>query len=366
MFKSYKKFVIYSLLIPLPFILFLGVLLYVYDPLQLYHEPWFRDKTYHSDMRIQAKGIIDHNDFDSVILGTSMLENTSAKEASSKLGGRFVNLSMAASTFSERFIILRYLIENKNIKNVIYSLDGFTLVNGDRIQPNIEGFYFLYDQNKFNDFKIYLNQHFILCALVFSQEEQCVGRKIKLDDLLHWKKTTNTLNTLLLHNKGNIFFEKTNSFRKLNYIDNKQYIDIFLLKILQQKNINFHLIIPTQPRVFYKLKKYRDYFDYSPENYFFSFYKNVQFIVQQIQNYPNVKIYGFDNLNYADNTMNYMDLVHYNIDMNSMQLDAIKNQTNILTPENMDEYFKIMEEKIKNYDLNPLIEQIKASGILDK
>ncbi|EGK8077032.1 hypothetical protein IO383_001495, partial [Campylobacter lari] len=83
-------------------------------------------------------------------------------------------------------------------------------------------------------------------------------------------------------------------------------------------------------------------------------------------NYPNVKIYGFDNLNYADNTMNYMDLVHYNIDMNSMQLDAIKNQTNILTPENMDEYFKIMEEKIKNYDLNPLIEQIKASGILDK
>ncbi|EGO0810583.1 hypothetical protein ITK70_001555, partial [Campylobacter lari] len=115
MFKSYKKFVIYSLLIPLPFILFLGVLLYVYDPLQLYHEPWFRDKTYHNDMRIQAKGIIDHNDFDSVILGTSMLENTSVKEASYKLGGRFVNLSMAASTFSERFIILRYLIENKNI-----------------------------------------------------------------------------------------------------------------------------------------------------------------------------------------------------------------------------------------------------------
>ncbi|MCV3383249.1 hypothetical protein L8T82_05185 [Campylobacter sp. IFREMER_LSEM_CL292] len=44
MFKSYKKFVIYSLLIPLPFILFLGILLYVYDPLQLYHEPWFRKK----------------------------------------------------------------------------------------------------------------------------------------------------------------------------------------------------------------------------------------------------------------------------------------------------------------------------------
>ncbi|EAJ5682006.1 hypothetical protein BXA13_06775 [Campylobacter lari] len=90
------------------------------------------------------------------------------------------------------------------------------------------------------------------------------------------------------------------------------------------------------------------------------------YLVDESQKYSNVKIYGFDDLDYADDIANYKDLTHYNIDMNEMQLDAIKNQTNILTPENMDEYFKIMEEKIKNYDLNPLIEQIKASGVLDK
>ncbi|CAG9959970.1 hypothetical protein L8T84_03380 [Campylobacter lari] len=111
MFKSYKKFVIYSLLIPLPFILFLGVLLYVYDPLQLYHEPWFRKKTYCNDLTIGSKGIIDHNKFDSIIFGTSMLQNTSSFEASSKLGGQFINLSIGGSTFEQRRIILDYILK---------------------------------------------------------------------------------------------------------------------------------------------------------------------------------------------------------------------------------------------------------------
>ncbi|AJC94505.1 hypothetical protein FVD15_00615 [Campylobacter volucris] len=358
---TYKKFVFLSILIPLPIIFTLGILLYVYDPLRLYHKPWFRDDTYYSDIRLQAKSIIDNNDFDSVIIGSSMLENTSAKEASEKLNANFINLSIAASTFSERFIVLKYLIDKKNLKNIIYSLDGFTLVNGDKIQPNIKRFHFLYDKNKFNDFKIYLNKHFILCAITFSQEEQCVGKNIKVDYLLRWKKDKNTLSTLLLNNKNNIFFETTSFLKKCNYTNNTQYISNFLLKMFQQTNINFHLIIPTQPRIFYKLKKYRDYFDSSVENYFFSFYKNIQFIVQQSQYYPNVKIYGFDDLDYADDIANYKDLVHYNIDMNSMQLDAIKNNTHILTTENIDEYFKIMEEKIISYDLQPIIEKINKN-----
>ena len=40
-------------------------------------------------MRLQAAGVINNFDFDSVVFGSSMLENTSAKEASKKLGGNF-------------------------------------------------------------------------------------------------------------------------------------------------------------------------------------------------------------------------------------------------------------------------------------
>lgn len=46
------------------------------------------------DMRMQARGLILYKDFDSAIIGTSMLENTSAKEANKKLGGNWINLSL--------------------------------------------------------------------------------------------------------------------------------------------------------------------------------------------------------------------------------------------------------------------------------
>ena len=57
---------------------------------------------------------------------------------------------------------------------------------------------------------------------------------------------------------------------------------------------------------------------------------------------------------------------HYNIDMNSLQLDSIQNKKHILTPDNIESYFDIFEQKIQDYDLTPLINIIKDSKILEK
>ena len=43
-----------------------------------------------------------------------------------------------------------------------------------------------------------------------------------------------------------------------------------------------------------------------------------------------------------------------------MHLDAIAKQSHILTPQNIDEYFNILQDKIKNYDIKPFIKDIKT------
>ena len=88
----------------------------------------------------------------------------------------------------------------------------------------------------------------------------------------------------------------------------------------------------------------------------------MKWLIEETSKYPNVKIYGFDDLDYADDLRNYKDEAHYNIDMNSMHLDAIKNNTHILTTQNMDRYFELMEQKIRAYDLEPLIQIIKKDS----
>ena len=69
----------------------------------------------------------------------------------------------------------------------------------------------------------------------------------------------------------------------------------------------------------------------------------------KISNDPKIyaKIYGFDTLDYADDIASYRDFIHYNVDMNSLHLDSIKQGKHILDSNNIDSYLKVMEDKDK-------------------
>lgn len=123
---------------------------------------------------------------------------------------------------------------------------------------------------------------------------------------------------------------------------------------------NFHFIYPAHSRLFYLFPSKIWTKNRSPQQLLQDLQYMLKWFVEESAKYPNVKVYGFDDLDYADNLANYCDDTHYNVDMNSMQLDAIANGTHILTTQNIDSYLSTMESKIKNYDISSLIEQIKA------
>lgn len=110
----------------LPFAILLCYLSIAYkvDPLYLYASPSDTSGnagllstdvpvTLHPNMRFQAAGIANIYDFDSIILGTSMLENTSSADCNEKIGGTFVNVSLSGSNYFERSIVLNYFLHKK-------------------------------------------------------------------------------------------------------------------------------------------------------------------------------------------------------------------------------------------------------------
>ena len=141
-------------------------------------------------MRLQAAGIINTWEFDSIILGSSMLENTSAREASEYLGGSFVNISIYGSDFFERSIVLSYALKRKSIKKVLYSLDYFGLIDSRRNINlyNKELFLNLYDDNIYNDFPIYFNDKYIKCIFSITEQQNCMGDKLDFDRPNSWYK----------------------------------------------------------------------------------------------------------------------------------------------------------------------------------
>lgn len=365
--NAYKKFLIFSFVIPLPCIMLLAINLYLYDPAQLFHKPYWRPNTFFDDMRVSAKGIIDHYGFDAYILGTSMLENTSAKEAKEKLGGEWVNISLSGSTFEERAVVLEYLLKHNPPKQILYSLDYLSGLHSRNNMPMK-----LYNDSSADDFSFYISDWFVLCSIVWSKNKSCVGdssyTQLREDSIVRWiqekshsERFGGIENWIKFRNNKQLegVLESLSQYEAQNPKENliaedsstqiQEYISKNILRFVEQNpQIQFYFVIPTYSRLNYKLK-----------SSFSQFQSTLLWLVLEIDKLPNATLYGFDDLDYADKIANYKDLTHYNVDMNSMGLDAIRENTHILTSENIEEYLKTMESKIQEYDIEPLVKIAK-------
>ncbi len=365
--KNVTTFIISSSLLAS---IFFGAL-FVYDPLKLFHQPWKYKKYLHTNMRLQAAGIINNWEYDSIILGTSMLENTSSKEASQLLGGKFINISLSGSDFIERAVVLNYVLRKRKIKQVLYSLDDIGLFfskKNTKHEYAISEWDYLYDKNPLNDFKAYLNTRTLQCLFSNSQSK-CMGRITDFDrpnawfrsyryssrfgGIDNWFKMANdnqikdAFHKILMTMEQNTIKEYQNT--KNDIIELQNNIDHTLIKfIAQYPNTQFILFFPPYSRIQYAINA-----QFNPSS--FERYKaSVKYLVDKSSRYPNLKIYGWGNHPFVDNIANYKDLKHYHQKINSWMLRAIKKDEGLLTPGNVDSYLNLFTKKALSYDITPL------------
>lgn len=368
--KIVFTFIITSIiLVPLFF-----TILFIYDPLRIFHKPWMHKTYLQQNMRQQAAGIINHWEYDSVILGTSILECTSAKEASEKLGGKFINISLAGSYFFERAIVLDYLLEKKPIKKIIYSLDNVGLVSTGKSDGTfkISSWAYLYDDNALNDFNAYINDKYLKCLFSLSSKRKCFGRKTDFDrpntwhdlpdqsvrfgGIDNWFKAKENeqikyafqmiLTTIKNIKKGKIHLDKNLA---TNIKKSEEYIDKNLIQYVKKyPDVEFIFILPPYSRIKFAI-------DAQYEKSIFKRYKeSVKYIVSKRNNLSNLSIYGWGNHAFVDNIANYKDPQHYEYKINSWMLDAIKRNEGLLTSSNINEYLDTFTDKSLKYDLYEL------------
>ena len=369
--KNYKRFAVcfvWSLFVACVISALLGILLYIYDPFMFFHKPYFREQTYMTDLRASARGIIDYAEFDSVILGSSMLENTSAREAEEKLGGKWVNLSMGGAHPNVRAVVLKYLLQTKPPKHILYSFDTHSMILDNPLPASIKPE--LYSDNFIAKLRFYMDKRFIKCALKWSKKSECVGNKelenIPVDFYRQCESEAGFLNWCQ-YDKVKTFLLKADEIYETQEFNGsidksqdllKRYILDFVRK---NPHTEFHFAISAYSTFYYRVQIDDGYVP-NPKQHLDKWRKILKWLVNEAQNLPNMTIYGFDNLPITNDTRNYIDHGHYRIGypLNSIALDSIRDRTHILTPQNIDTYLATMESKIKNYDIAPLIAEIKA------
>lgn len=342
------------------------ILLYVYDPFWLFHKPIFRDTTYHNDMRIQAKGLIDNVHFDSVILGSSMLENTSTKEAEQLLGGAWINLSMSGAHPNERAVVLEYLLKVKPPKHILYSIDTHSIILDKPLKPSIKAQ--IYKDDFMPKMSIYLNKKFILCALQWSKKPECVGNETEKIPTSFYVECQNNIGFLNWCQTERVskFLRQADKIYEVETFngsisESQELIEKYILDFARNnKNVNFHLAISAYSTFYYRVRIDDGYVP-NPKSHFDKWKKILIWMVNETSKMPNVKIYGFDDLQLTNDTNNYIDHGHYKIDkpLNSIAIRAISNGVHILTPNNVERYLLTMENKIKAYNITPLLKQLE-------
>jgi hypothetical protein len=109
---------------------------YAVDPLQLFGPSRFFPAWYSPNDREQAAGLIQSQNFDAVLMGTSLAIHHRASDVSKRFGVHAVKLAMAGSTSKEQSFVLAAALEKKP-KLVIWQMDDWIFRNAPDVDSNI-------------------------------------------------------------------------------------------------------------------------------------------------------------------------------------------------------------------------------------
>lgn len=339
--------------------------IYTYDAYHFWSLKDPQNARYSFNARIQNAGFINHIDFDSIILGNSHMENTSAEEASEIFGGKFFNLSMSGSNNYERSIVLKRAFETHNIKRVILLLTPSYSTEGHGNYP-IETWNYLYDANCFNDFKYYLNTHDMRCMWAFSKKSDCFGQKKNLDRPYAWFEIPDhasrfggiqnwarfyknhqleDLITYEIPEAANEVLTVGSPLSKKEKAKIRQSLDLTVFDFAQQYPNTEFLIFFNPDSLLGKALAFRNSLSFNQYSYF------VREAVKKSDSFSNVYLFGFDNLTFTNDISYYKDTTHYIEDINSQLLHLMKIKKYSLRIDNVDDYLNELWGRLNNFNL---------------
>lgn len=344
----------------------LVIRLYTYDVYHFWSLNDPHNAHYSGNARVQDAAFINHLDFDSVILGNSHMENTSAKMASDIFGGTFFNLSMSGSNNFERSIVLNRVLETHNTKRVILLLTPLTSKGGHG-DYSVETWNYLYDSNPFNDAKYYFNTRDFRCMRRLSPKSSCLGVKKDLDRPYAWSEIQEhsrrfggiqnwaryykdpQLENLIIREIP----EAVNKPLMTNFTETEEskteissYLDETVFDFVGDYPNTEFLLYFNPDSLLGKALDFRNHLAFSTYAQF------VKQVTEKASHFPNVHFFGFDNLPFTNDIAFYKDPAHYKESVNSELLVLMSQRQFELTPDNVDDYLKELWIRIKNFDLS--------------
>lgn len=314
---------------------FAGVNIYV-DPLFHYHGRNEKLQYPLWDERYMNDGIARHFEYDSIVTGTSEVENMKTSLYDSKWGVNSIKVPFSGASYKETADIINKGFEyHPDIKYVFRSMDTSMLLMGKDEVTYDEYPDYLYDNNILNDV------HYVLNKDIFFKYTDYVftfmslgGNNTEFDVYKNWAGMYEYGPYAVLsgYNRPeyseDIIILSDEDKKMISENISQNIIDI----AVQHPNTQFYLFMPPYNVCNFDQSIRRGEFDRDIDAW--------EYATSLLVDYENIHLFCFfDKVETTCNLWNYKDLVHYNQEISDEIVDWMFNDEGLLTADNYIDYF---------------------------
>jgi hypothetical protein len=341
----------------------------LFDPVSIFNIK--KTSFFFSDIRNHAASALRASDADCVIVGTSMMSNTSSQPIREKHGLDCINVSMLGASLYERVLVLRYALKLEKYKTVILSVDYFGNYGRSNPAVDLASYEFLYDASSMNDLKFYLGFQWVTPTfhnLVWNAKE-AASKDVweNFHDAVRWDSPREILrfggiNNWVIDSADRAPRAAVASLiKQLDECDNVRlqvpsYVSKFkaneekLVKALGDlmvinKDVRFVGIVPP----YSTLKRALD-FKCEPDKHK-RFMSEISALVTLSLELSNFTVHGFDNESFVKDLGNYKDTRHYSPYISDRIVDLALQGRNQVDETNIREYETGIERNIRDLNL---------------
>lgn len=331
----------------------MALLTYIVDPYFHFHKPvsGIRYRLY--EQRYINDGIGRHFEYDAVITGNSLSENTRTSEVDELFAAKSVKLPYSGAGFKELWSSLeRTLSYNADIKKVFVFMDYDDIARDKDYVRYTEYPEYLYDQNPWNDVSYLWNKDIFYRGTLFDLIMTVTGQEsTTFDEYSSWQKGTGA--EVVMPLVGDI--PEIDDIMEVEYTSDK--------KNMVTSNIeeNVMSVIGRYPEVkFYivycppSIAKWCQYYNRGEVGYRID---SIETATELLLQRDNVEIYSFmTDYDVICDLDNYSDTIHYTAAINSYMLRSIAEEEKRVTKTNYVDHIEEMKDFYLNYDYPSLIE----------
>ena len=354
MINTGKKYVICFLMLFITVMIMIFVTVFSFDPYFHYHKPYDFVRYVLNNQRYQNDGILRNFDYDGVIIGSSMIENTKNSEFDELYSVKSIKAPLSGASYKEINDNLKKALKNHKLKAVIRGLDIVKILDpADKMKYALNSYpTYLYDDNIFNDVKyIYNKATFVESVIPVAKRTLKRMASTTFDEYSYW----------------NDYYEfgaeaiKKEYYREPNKKENKHLTEEDYKNIYENimKNVIETVAENESTDFYYFWTPYSMYYwdALNQKGEIEQYLDAVEYATSLMVGYDNLHLYSFiSDFEVVENSDNYKDICHYSKDINSKMLKMMKEGTYLLTKENHQKEMKKVKSFYLKYDYEKLFE----------